>query len=125
MMRIAFAAQGKTPNTQADHCFGRAPYFVIVGIETAEFETVANPLREMRDAVGVLVCRLLDSKGVEGVAVKNIGHNALVTLRSAGITVFRWTAGTVSEAIERMKGGETTGVERATVGFQDGLNWTA
>jgi predicted Fe-Mo cluster-binding NifX family protein len=121
-MKVAVAATGKTPYSHVDNRFGRCSFFVVVNPESMEFDAIENPGLKERDAAGVQASRILMEKGVDTVVVKNIGHNALVTLDGAGIKVYVGAAGTVLNAIENLKRGEVTSVERPTVGFQDGLN---
>jgi len=121
-MKVAIAARGKTLHSHVNDRFGRASFFVVVDPDSMKFNAIENPGRKQKDAAGVKASRILISKGVDAVVVRNIGHNALVTLDGGGIKVYVGAAGTVLDAIERLKKGELTTAERPTVGFQDGLN---
>jgi predicted Fe-Mo cluster-binding NifX family protein len=89
-----------------------------------EFDAIQNPALKKRDAAGVQASSILISKGVDALVVRNIGHNALVTLDGGGIKVYVGPIGTVLNAIEKLKRGELILAERPTVGFQDGLKAT-
>jgi len=102
--------------------FGRCAFFIVVDPESIGFEVIDNPGLEERNAAGVQASQMLISKGVDAVVVRNIGHNALVTLRAAGVTVYCRASGTVLNVIEKLKKGELASAERPTVGFQDGLD---
>ncbi len=121
-MKVAVAATGKTLYSHVDNRFGRCPFFIVVDPEAMEFYTIKNPGLKERDTAGIEASRVLISRDVDAVVVRNIGHNALVTLDGAGIKVYVGGAGTVLNAIENLKRGEVTSAERPTVGFQDGLN---
>lgn len=123
-MKVAVSAKGKSLHSHVDDRFGRCSFFVVVNPESMEFDAIENPGLKERDAAGVQASRILMGKGVDVVVVKNIGHNALVTLDGAGIKVYVGAAGTVLNAIERLKKGKLTPAEQPTVGFQDGLNPT-
>lgn len=123
-MKVAVSAKGKSLDSHVDDRFGRCSFFVVVNPESMEFDAIENPGLKERDAAGVQASRILMGKGVDTVVVKNIGHNALVTLDGAGIKVYVGAAGTVLNAIEGLKKGKLTPVEQPTVGFQDGLNPT-
>ena len=123
-MKVAVSAKGKSLHSHVDDRFGRCSFFVVVNPESMEFDAIENPGLKERDAAGVQASRILMGKGVDTVVVKNIGHNALVTLDGAGIKVYVGAAGTVLNAIEGLKKGKLTPAERPTVGFQDGLNST-
>jgi len=119
-MKAAIAAKGKTLDSHVDDRFGRCPFFVVVDSESMGFEAMTNPGLEEKDAAGIQACQMLINRAVDAVVVKNIGHNALVTLDGAGIRVYVGITGTVLDAIEKLKKGELTSAERPTVGFQDG-----
>jgi predicted Fe-Mo cluster-binding NifX family protein len=121
-MKVAVSAKGKTLRSHVDDRFGRCSFFVMVDTESMGFDAIENPGLKERDAAGVQASRILMGRGVDAVVVKNIGHNALVTLDGAGIKVYIGAAGTVANAIRKLKRGELTPAERPTVGFQDGLN---
>jgi predicted Fe-Mo cluster-binding NifX family protein len=67
---------------------------------------------------------MLIDRDVDAVVVRNIGHNALVTLRGAGIRVYGGASGVVADALELLKKDKLASTERPTVGFQDGLEET-
>ena len=121
-VKVAVAAKGKTLNSHLDDRFGHCCFFVVVDSESMDFEWIGNPGLEKGDAAGVDASHVLIQKGVDAVVTRNIGHNALVTLRGAGIRIYLGVSGTVRNAIERVNQGELTVAERPTVGFQHGLD---
>jgi predicted Fe-Mo cluster-binding NifX family protein len=121
-MKIAVASKGKTISSRVDYRFGRCPYFLVVDITSRVTKTIENPGQTEKNAAGIRACQMLIAEGANAVVVKNIGHNALVTLTGAGMDVYTVTSGTVSAAIEQVKQGKLTAVERPTVGFQEGLD---
>ncbi|MBN1255723.1 MAG: NifB/NifX family molybdenum-iron cluster-binding protein [Deltaproteobacteria bacterium] len=121
-MKIAIASKGKTISSRVDDRFGRCPYFLIVDTTSMTTETIENPGQTEKNAAGIRACQMLIDEGVNAVVVKNIGHNALVTLTGAGMDVYTVASGTVSAVVEKVKRGELTAVERPTVGFQEGLD---
>ena len=121
-MKIAVASKGKILSSRVDDRFGRCPYFLIVDTTSRVTETIENPGQSEKNAAGIRACQILIAEDIDAVVVKNIGHNALVTLTGAGMDVYTVASGTVSAAVEQVKRGELTAVERPTVGFQDGLD---
>ena len=121
-MKVAVATKGKSLHSNVGHRFGRCAFFIVVDPESMGFEVIDNPGLEERNAAGVQASQMLISKGVDAVVVRNIGHNALVTLRAAGVTVYCRASGTVLNVIEKLMKGELASAERPTVGFQDGLD---
>ncbi|MBW2056371.1 MAG: NifB/NifX family molybdenum-iron cluster-binding protein [Deltaproteobacteria bacterium] len=121
-MRVAVASKGGSLRSEVDDRFGRCPFFVLVDSESLEFEAVRNPGVDEKDAAGIAACGMLINRGVEAVVVRNIGHNALVTLRGAGIDVYRGRPGSVASAVAQLNRGELPSAHRPTVGFQEGLD---
>jgi predicted Fe-Mo cluster-binding NifX family protein len=121
-MKIAIASKGKTISSRVDDRFGRCPYFLILDTKSMTTETIENPGQKEKNAAGIRACQILINKDISAVVVKNIGHNALVTLTGAGMDVYTVASGTVSATIEKMKRGELTAAERPTVGFQEGMD---
>jgi len=121
-MKIAVASKGKTISLRVDDRFGRCPYFLVLDTQSMTTEAIENPGQSEKNAAGIRACQMLIAEDIDAVVVKNIGHNALVTLTGAGIDVYTVVSGTVSAAIEKVKRGELAAVERPTVGFQEGLD---
>jgi len=121
-MKIAIASKGKTISSRVDDRFGRCPYFLVLDTKSMSTETIENPGLKEKNAAGIRACQMLIAKDIDAVVVKNIGHNALVTLTGAGMDVYTVSFGTVSAAIDKAKRGELTTAERPTVGFQEGLD---
>jgi predicted Fe-Mo cluster-binding NifX family protein len=121
-MKIAIASKGKTISSRVDDRFGRCPYFLVLDTQSMTTETIENPGQKEKNAAGIRACQMLIGEDIAVVVVKNIGHNALVTLTGAGMDVYTVASGTVSAAIAKVKRGELTTAERPTVGFQEGLD---
>jgi predicted Fe-Mo cluster-binding NifX family protein len=121
-MKIAIASKGKAISSRVDDRFGRCPYFLVLDTKSMKTEMIENPGQKEKNAAGIRACQMLIAKDIDAVVVKNIGHNALVTLTGAGMNVYTVASGTVSAAIEKVKRGELTTTECPTVGFQEGLD---
>jgi predicted Fe-Mo cluster-binding NifX family protein len=121
-MKIAVASEGKTISSRVDDRFGRCPYFLVVDTTSRATETIENPGQQEKNAAGIRACQMLIAEDIDAVVVKNIGHNAHVTLTGAGMDVYTVVSGTVRAAVEQVKRGKLSPLERPTVGFQDGLD---
>jgi predicted Fe-Mo cluster-binding NifX family protein len=120
-MIAAIASKGKSLGSQVDDCFGRSHFFVVVSVDSTGYEVVENPRYGEKDAAGVQTAGMLIVRGVDAVAVRDIGHNSLVTLAGAGICVYVEASGSVFDVIKALKHGELIPAESPTVGFQHGL----
>jgi len=121
-MKIAVASTGKTISSRVDDRFGRCPYFLVVDTTSRATETIENPGQGEKNAAGIRACQMLIAEDIDAIVVKNIGHNAHVTLTGAGMDVYTVVSGTVRAAVEQVKRGKLSPLERPTVGFQEGLD---
>ncbi len=120
-MTVAVPGKGRNLSAEVDDCLGRCRFFVVVeGIGRRGFEAIQNPWFEVRDAAGIQASQLLIDRRVERVIVRNIGNNALVTLKRAGVRVYVTCPGSALDAIERLGRGKLPCLEGPTVGFQYG-----
>ena len=120
-MKVGVPAKGESIDSAVDERFGRSPYFVLVDAASLALEVFKNPGPAEKDAAGILACQMLIEKGADAVAVKNIGHNALVSLTGGGVRVYVGAEGSILDTRKMLKKGQLSPAETATVGFQDGL----
>ena len=120
-MKVGVPAKGESIDSAVDERFGRSPYFVLVDATSLALEVFKNPGPAEKDAAGILACQMLIEKGADAVAVKNIGHNALVSLTGGGVRVYVGAGGSILDTLKMLKKGQLSPAETATVGFQDGL----
>jgi len=105
-MKIAVTAVGQSLDSQVDPRFGRCQNFVIIDMDTMEFEAVSNNSASAAGGAGIATAQMIAGKGVEAVLTGSCGPNAFGVLNSAGIKVFTGATGTVQEAIENFKAGK-------------------
>jgi predicted Fe-Mo cluster-binding NifX family protein len=107
MLKIAVSASGPKLEAQVAPRFGRAPYFLIVNLDTLDFEVVTNrqKLKAPRGA-GINAAALV--AGYQPVAVMTgfCGPKAFETLRAAGIPVILGTEDSVRDAVAHYLAGQ-------------------
>ena len=86
-MRIAISATGTNLDAEVDPRFGRCQSFIIVDVETNEFEGVDNTSATAAGGAGISAAQMIVEKGVEAVLTGNCGPNAHQVLSSAGIKI--------------------------------------
>ncbi len=102
-MKVSFTAKGATLDSPSEERFGRAPYFIIVDLDTGAFEAVQNPYVEGAGGVGPKAAQILVSHDVKAVVSGQVGENAREALVAAGIEMFTFRGGSVQDALEQFK----------------------
>ncbi|MDN5357817.1 MAG: NifB/NifX family molybdenum-iron cluster-binding protein [Candidatus Methanomethylophilaceae archaeon] len=102
-MKIGVLAEGDTLDSYVADDFGRAPYFLIVDMDTLDFTVVENEHKDAASGAGMLVADAIVGIGVDAVIVGGIGHHGYDKLTAAGITVSTDEEGTVEESIGDFK----------------------
>jgi predicted Fe-Mo cluster-binding NifX family protein len=120
-MKICVTSQGENLDSQVDRRFGRCEYFLIVNIDTLEFEAILNPSISAMGGAGVVSGQLMSEKEVKAVLTGNVGPNAFQTLQAAGIDVITDVSGTVKEVVEKYKKGELKPTDNPSVGPKFGV----
>ena len=120
-MKIAVSAIGQDLDAQVDPRFGRCQYFLIIDLDSMEFESLANDSAAASGGAGIAAAQMIIGKGIEAVLTGNCGPNAFGVLDSAGIKVFTGVSGTVREAIENYRAGKLQASSQATASAHSGM----
>ncbi|HIJ39475.1 MAG TPA: PDZ domain-containing protein [Deltaproteobacteria bacterium] len=103
---ICIATTGPTMNAQVAPLFGRAPYFLLVGLGT--FKVIQNPNVDDRTGVGVQSAQLVVSEGARVVITNDLAVKALEELTRLRVRVFTGVTGTAAQAVEWYQNGRLT-----------------
>jgi predicted Fe-Mo cluster-binding NifX family protein len=103
-MKIAISARGRNLEAQIDPRFGRAPYFLIVDMDTMECQVVPNQASTTQGA-GIQAASLVASHQPAAVLTGNCGPNAFKVLQAAGIPVVIGAMGKVKDAVQSYQAG--------------------
>jgi len=101
--KLLVTAAGPTLDSDIVSNFGRAPYFLIVDPGTLECESLANPHAEASHGAGIQAAQWAAGRKVAAVLTGQVGPNARRVLEAAGVTILAAEAGTVRQALARMK----------------------
>lgn len=115
-MKVCVTARGDNLDALVDPRFGRCQYFVIIDLDTLQYEAISNPNIDARGGAGIQSGQIMAEKGVGAVVTGNVGPNAYQTLTAAGISVITGASGTVREAVEKFKNGELQQTHGPTTG---------
>ena len=103
---ICIAATGPTMNAQVAPLFGRAPYFLLVGLGT--FKVILNPNIGDRTGVGVQSAQLVVSEGARIVITNDLAVKAMEELMRLRVQVFTGVTGTAAQAVDWYQSGRLT-----------------
>lgn len=104
-MKIAVTSTGQSLEDDVDARFGRCAYFLIVDLDTMEFEALPNPNLSLDEDAGSKSAQLIADNGVPVVLTGHCGPKAFETFSAAGITVLTGIIGKVRYVVNRFKEG--------------------
>ncbi|MCB2198865.1 NifB/NifX family molybdenum-iron cluster-binding protein [bacterium] len=106
-MKLAFSTGGTTPDAPLDPRFGRASAFLVLDLETKEFDLIDNGQSVgAAQGAGIQAAQRLVRADVKGLVTGHCGPKAFQVLNSAGIDVYYSNAGTIREALEDFENGK-------------------
>ncbi|WP_321532997.1 NifB/NifX family molybdenum-iron cluster-binding protein [uncultured Desulfuromonas sp.] len=115
-MKIAFSTQGTDLNALVDTRFGRSERFVIVDTEQESFEVIENTQnRQSAQGAGIQSATRLIQNNVNAVITGQCGPKAFTLLNRSDITVYPTPPIVISEALEKLKNGQLSPTQAATV----------
>lgn len=108
-LKIAVTSQGKDLDSPMDPRFGRAPYILIVDMESQGFEVLDNSenVNAFKGA-GIQAAVMISDAGAEVLLTGYCGPNAFKTLNAAGVKVANDVTGTVRDALADYREGKVT-----------------
>jgi len=106
--KLAITSEGPLLDDQVDPRFGRAAGFIIIDLETMDFQYQDNGAGQARaQGAGIQAAEIVTQSGVDAVLTGFVGPKAFQALAATGIQVAQDMENmTVRQAIERFKNGE-------------------
>jgi len=120
-LKVAVSATGPSLDASVDPRFGRCAYFVIVDMDTMQFEALQNSAQYAGRGAGIQAAQTIASKGAQVVLTGNVGPNAYQALSAAGIQIVTGAYGTVREAVMKYKQGELRSTSSPTAPMHYGM----
>ena len=106
-MKVAVTSTGTDLDADLDPRFGRAQYFIVVDIESMDFEVKENTQNlNLPQGAGIQAGKTVAGTGVAAVITGNCGPKAFQVLNAADIHVVTGVKGTVKGVVEKFKAGE-------------------
>lgn len=121
-MKICITSSGPNLDDSVDPRFGRCEYFIILDMDSMQFESIVNPSISAGGGAGIQSAQLVADKGVEAVLTGNAGPNAYSALQAAGINIVVGLSGvTVKETVEAFKLGKYQYISKPSVQSHYGM----
>lgn len=119
-MKIAISSSGQDLAAQLDPRFGRCQYFLIVEMDTMDFDVFENDKAALGGGAGIQSAQFIAAKGAKALITGNCGPNAVQTLSAAGIQVYLGQAGTIQDIVDKFKNGQLTPTTEANASLHAG-----
>jgi predicted Fe-Mo cluster-binding NifX family protein/predicted DNA-binding protein (UPF0251 family) len=117
IMKIAVPAKERSLNSKVEDVFGRTQFFVVVDVETKEFDVVENDGASASGGAGITAAQCVADSGADAVVTYQCGKNAADVLDAANIKIFKAEDLTVEEIIDKYNKGELKELEEVHSGF--------
>lgn len=106
-LKIAVTSRGKDLDSPMDARFGRAPYILIIDMESHNFEILDNSenVNAFKGA-GIQAAVMVSDGGADVLLTGYCGPNAFKTLKAAGVKVADDVTGTVRDALSAYRKGK-------------------
>ena len=100
-MKVCITAQGPSLESEFEHHFARAPYFIFYDTRTSTLDAVRNGFVISNTRIGRNAVRLLKMNGLDAVITGKISENAGDLLKGAEISIYIFNGkGTVKDALD-------------------------
>jgi predicted Fe-Mo cluster-binding NifX family protein len=110
-MKILVTTATPHIESEIDPRFGRAAYYLLIDMDTYDWQAVENPALNAYGGAGVQAAQFVVNHQISAVISSDFGPNAYEALRAAGIPMYLYgSCRTVHEAIERFKAGQLESV---------------
>jgi predicted Fe-Mo cluster-binding NifX family protein len=120
-MKVAISAYGRDLDAEINPRFGRCDFLLIVDTDTMDYESFANESMNLTGGAGIQTASFVISKGVQAVLTGSCGPNAMEVFNAADVAVYPGQAGSVAQAVARLKNNELTSVTQATAEEKSGV----
>ncbi|MBN1551570.1 NifB/NifX family molybdenum-iron cluster-binding protein [bacterium] len=105
-MKVLVTSQGESLNSPVDPRFGRAKTFIVMDLDTGEYQAVSNtPNVNATQGAGIQSGRLALDLNVDAVVTGHVGPKAFATLLAAKIDIYTGAEGTVEETLQAYRDG--------------------
>ena len=106
-MKIIITATSPEISGEVERRFGRAAYFLIVDLDSMEWQALSNPALNASGGAGIQAAQFIADQECDAVVSGDFGPNAYNALKTAGLPMYLFgSCQTPSEVIEQYKAGQ-------------------
>ena len=120
-MKIAVSSSGNNLDASVDPRFGRCAYFLIIDLDSMNFDAHENQNASLGSGAGVQAAQFIASKGATALITGNCGPKAMQVLSAAGIKVFLGQSGVVKDLLDSYKNNRLTAATAPNVAAHSGM----
>lgn len=88
-MKVVIALEENKYEAQVDRRVGRAPYFLIIDIETNNYEIIENEAKDEVTGAGLKVIKNLVTLGIDVLIAGDVGPKAAVLIEEFDLPVYK------------------------------------
>lgn len=88
-MKVAIALEENKYEAQVERRVGRAPYFLIIDIETNNYEIIENEAKDEVTGAGLKVIKNLVTLGIDVLIAGDVGPKAAVLIEEFDLPVYK------------------------------------
>lgn len=108
-MKIIITSKGKTLDSPVDPRFGRGAYFMLIDVESGEFEVLDNSEGiAASHGAGVQAGQRVVNSGAKALITGHVGPKAGQAMEGSGIDLYSHAEGTVQNMLDKFRAGGMT-----------------
>lgn len=108
-MKIIITSKGMTMDSQVDPRFGRGAYFLLIDVETGNYEVLDNADGiAASHGAGVQAGQRVVNSGAKALLTGHVGPKAGQAMEGSGVEIYFHAEGTVQEMLDKFRAGELT-----------------
>jgi len=106
-MKIILSVTSPKIDSELDPRFGRAAHFLVVNVDTMDWQAFDNPALNASGGAGIRAAQFVTEHQCQAVISGDFGPNAFGALSAAGIGMYLYgTASSVQQVIDLFKAGK-------------------
>jgi len=108
-MKIIITSKGKTLDSPVDPRFGRGAFFLLIDVDSGEFEVMDNSEGiAASHGAGVQAGQRVVNSGAKALLTGHVGPKAGQAMEGSGVAIYSHAEGTVQDMLDKFRSGSLT-----------------